>query len=548
MSGQLGGQQVMVLPEGTMRDTGKAAQRMNIMAAKAVAEAVRTTLGPKGMDKMLTDSLGDVVITNDGVTILDEMEIKHPAAKMMVEVAKAQDSEVGDGTTSAVIISGELLKRAEGLIDQNIHPTTIAQGYRMAKEKALKHVISISQDVKINDKDLLAKIAMTAMTGKSSEAAKDSLAKIAVDAVVQVAEETPKKIVIDLDHIKVEKKEGGSTDDTEFITGVIVDKERVHASMPANVKDAKIALLNTAVEVKSTETDAKIQITDPNQLQAFLDQEEKMIRDMVDKIVASGANAIFCQKGIDDIAQHLLAKKKLFVVRRVKKSDMEKLARATGARIVTSIDDLSKSDLGYAGHVDERKIAKDAMTFVTGCKDPKSVSILVRGGTEHVVDEIERAMEDAIGGVSAALEVGKAVGGGGAPESDIAKELRSYAEKVGGREQLAINAFADAIEIIPRTLAENAGLDPIDVLVELRTAHEKGGKWMGLDVFKGKAQDMWKDGVIEPLKIKTQAIKSAAEAAEMILRIDDVILASKLSDGGGMPPGMPPGMGGMPEM
>lgn len=546
MNGQ-GQQPIFILPEGALRDTGKSAQRTNIAAAKAVADAVRTTLGPKGMDKMLTDSLGDVVITNDGVTILEEMEIQHPAAKMLVEVAKTMDDEVGDGTTTATVIAGSLLKESEILLDQNIHPIMIARGYRLAKEKALEILNKIATSVTIKDKKTLQEIAMTAMTGKGAEAAKDYLAKIAVDAVVSVADESNGKISVDLDNVKIEKKAGASTDQTELVKGLLIDKERVHSGMPQTVKSAKIALIDAALEIKESETDAQIRITDPSQMQAFVEQEEKILKEMVEKVKKSGATVLFCQKGIDDLAQHYLSKAGLYAARRVKKSDMEALARATGARLVTNLDDLESADLGYAGLVEEKKIAGDEMTFIRECKDPKAVSLLVRGGTEHVVDEVERAMKDAVGGIAATLEVGKFVAGGGSPEAEVAKELRAYANKVGGREQLAVNAFANALEIIPRTLAENAGLDPIDILVELRAQHEKKNINAGVNVFSGKVEDMLKQSVVEPLKIKTQAISSAAESAEMILRIDDVISASKLSGGGGMPPGaggMPPDMGG----
>ncbi len=545
---QYGGQPIYILPEGALREQGKSAQKQNIAAAKAVADAIRTTLGPRGMDKMLTDSMGDVVITNDGVTILEEMEIQHPAAKMIVEVAKTQDDEVGDGTTTAAVLAGTLLKESEALIDQNIHPTIIVQGFRLAKETCLTVLNKIAMPVTLKDTDVLREIAMTAMTGKNAEAAKDFLAKIAVDAVVAVSETENGKVVIDLDNIKLEKKHGASTDNTELVRGLVIDKERVHTGMPTKVKEAKIALINAALEIKETETDAAIRITDPSQMQAFVDQEEKTLRNMVDKVVASGANTLFCQKGLDDLAQHFLAKKGIYTVRRVKKSDMDALARATGGKVAMTLDDLESSDLGYAGIVEEVKIAGEAMTFVRDCKEPKAVSILVRGGTEHVVDEIHRAMEDAVGGVASTLEVGKAVAGGGSPEAELARELRRQADKVGGREQLAIDAFANALEIIPRTLAESAGIDPIDTLVDLRTQHDKGVVSAGVDVFAGKVSDMAKLKVLEPLKIKTQAISSAAEAAEMILRIDDVIVASKLSGGGGPPAGMPPGMGGMEGM
>src|SRR3989344_5867358 len=480
------------------------------------------------MDKMLVDSVGDIIVTNDGVTILEEMQIEHPAAKMIVEVAKTQENEVGDGTTTAVILAGELLKNAERLLDQDIHPTVIAKGYRQAAEEAQNILNNISEKITINDEDLLKKIAITAMTGKGAEASKDDLALLIVKAVKQ------------------EKRVGGGTTDSELIKGIVIDKERVSPSMPKQVKNAKVALLDVALEIKNPETDAKIQINEPSQLQAFIDQEERIIRDMVDRVVKSGANVIICQKGIDDLAQHFLGKNGIYAVRRAKKSDIEKLARATGAKIVSSLKELSKDDLGYAGLVEEIKIGDEEMTFIRECKNPKAVTLLVRGGTKHVVDEVERAVKDALGDIVASLKVGKVVAGGGATEVEVARELRKFANKMSGREQLAILAFADAFEIIPRTLAENAGLDPIDKLTELKAQHDKGMKWAGLDVFKGKVVDSWKEGVIEPLKIKTQATKSASEVAELILRIDDVIAASNLSKEGG---GMPPGMGGMhPEM
>ena len=540
---QLGGQgqPVLILPEGTNRFLGRDAQRMNILAGKVLAETVRTTLGPKGMDKMLVDSLGDIVVTNDGVTILKEMDIEHPAAKMLVEVAKTQEDEVGDGTTTAVIIAGELLKKAEGLLDQDIHPTIVAMGYRQAAEKAqeILNVISIDAD----DRETLLKVAMTAMTGKGTEKAREPLAELVVGAVKQVEESGE----IDQDHIKIEKKDGATIDDSALIQGVIIDKERVHPGMPKKIDDAKIALLNSAIEVKETEVDAEIRITDPTQMQAFIEQEERMIKDMVDKIADAGANVLFCQKGIDDLAQHYLAKADIMAVRRVKKSDMEKLSKATKANVVTNIEDLTFDDLGEAGIVRERKISGDEMLFVEECKDPKAVTLLVRGSTEHVVDEIERAVEDAIGVVAATVEDGKVVAGGGAAEIAIAKGLKEYADTISGREQLAVAAFAEALEVVPKTLAENAGLDSIDSLVDLRAAHEKS-LYMGLDVFVGEVRDMYRAGVIEPHRVKKQAIQSAAEAAEMILRIDDVIASS----GSGRPgpedmEGMG-GMGGMPPM
>jgi len=525
---QLGGQPVLILPEGTIRTRGKTAQENNIAAAKAVADAVRTTLGPKGMDKMLVDSIGDIVITNDGVTILEEMEIEHPAAKMLVEVAKTQNEEVGDGTTTAAVLAGELLSKAQELLDQNIHPTVIIRGYNLALKKALEILEGMSRPISIKDKEMLVKIARTSMSGKSGYGTLDKVADLVVEAVTMVAEEKDGKVVIDRESIKREKKQGGSSEDTELIKGVIIDKEVVHPAMPKVVKDAKIALVDAALEVKETETDAQIQITDPLKLQAFLEQEEKMLKEMVEKIAKSGANVLFCQKGIDDAAQHYLAKKGILAARRVKKSDMEALAKATGGRIVTNLDDLEAKDLGYAKLVEEVKIGDEQMIFVRDCKNPKAVSILVRGGTEHVVDEVDRAIEDAIGAVTSAIEVGKVVPGGGAPEAEIARGLKKYAETLKGREQLAVNAFADAMEIIPRSLAENAGLDPIDTLVALRAEHEHGNVQMGVNVYEGGVVDMLKEGVIEPLKVKTQALKSAAEAAEMILRIDDVIAASKL--------------------
>src|SRR5512136_2719157 len=543
MAGQLGGTPVLILKEGSERTAGRDAQRSNIAAAKAVAGAVRTTLGPKGMDKMLVDTIGDVVITNDGVTILKEMDIEHPAAKMMVEIAKTQDAEVGDGTTTAVVLAGELLKQAEGLLDQEIHPTVIAAGYRAAADKSLEILKTIAVDVSVKDTEFLRKIAVTAMTGKGSGTARDELANLAVQAVEAVVDEDGS---VDTDNITVEKKVGGGITDSELVHGMVIDKDRLHPNMPKKVTGARIALLNAAIEIEKTEVDAKIEITSPDQLQAFLDQEESMLKGMVDSIMATGANVVFCQKGIDDLAQHFLAKAGIYTVRRVKKSDMEKLARATGGRVVTSIHEISQGDLGKAGLVEERKVSDEKMTFVEDCENPKSVSIILRGGTEHVVDELDRAMEDALRVVGVAVQDKMLVAGGGAPEVELALRLRAYASTVGGREQLAIEAFANAMEVVPKTLAENAGLDQIDSLVSLRSQHEKGVKTAGLDMDTGKPVDMLKLGVVEPLRVKTQAINSAAEAAVMILRIDDVIAAK--SGPGGMPGGaggMPGGMGGM---
>ncbi|KUK99520.1 MAG: Thermosome, partial [Methanomicrobiales archaeon 53_19] len=535
---------------GSSRTRGRDAQGMNIAAAKAVAAAVRTTLGPKGMDKMLVDTIGDVVITNDGVTILKEMDIEHPAAKMMVEIAKTQDDEVGDGTTTAVVVGGELLKKAEDLLEQDVHPTVIAQGYRQAANKAQEILKEIAFDIKPGDTAILTKIAETAMTGKGAESSKEKLCGLIVKAITMVTDEDG---TVDTENVKIEKKVGGSIDDSEIIEGMIIDKERVHSGMPKLVKDAKVLLLNAAIEFKKTEVDAEISITSPDQLQMFLDEEEKMIKTIVNKVIASGANVVFCQKGIDDIAQHYLAKAGIFAVRRVKKSDMEKLARATGAALVSSIDAISTEELGKAGRIEERKVSGEEMIFVEECYNPKAVSIIVKGGTDHVVDELERAIEDALRVVGVVVEDKKVVAGGGAPEIELSLRLRDYASSVGGRAQLAIEAFASALEIIPRTLAENAGLDPIDMLVDLRAAHEHGKKTFGLDVFAAKAADMKAAGVVEPLRVKTQAISSAAEVAVMILRIDDVIASS--GKGGGMPSeeemaamGGMGGMGGMPGM
>lgn len=535
-----GGQPIFILPEGTNRSVGRDAQRNNILAGKVLAETVRTTLGPKGMDKMLVDGLGDIVVTNDGVTILKEMDIEHPAAKMLVEVAKTQEDEVGDGTTTAVIIAGELLKKSESLLDQDIHPTIIAMGYRQAAEKAQE----ILDDIAIDsvDEETLIKVAMTAMTGKGTEAAREPLAKLIVDAVQKVAEDG----AVDTDNIKIEKKDGAVVEDSTLVEGVIVDKERVHPGMPSEVKDAKIALVNSPLEVKETEVDAEIRITDPAQMQAFIEQEEKMVKDMVDKVAESGANVLFAQKGIDDLAQHYLSKAGILAVRRVKKSDIEKLARATGANVVTNLEDLTADDLGEAGIVEERKVSGEEMIFVEECSVAKSVTLFVRGSTKHIVDEIVRAIEDAIGVVAATVEDDKVVAGGGAPEIAMAKKLKDYADSISGREQLAVNAFAEALEIVPKTLAENAGLDSIDSLVDLRAAHENSAV-MGLDVFTGKVADMKEAGVIEPKRVKKQAIQSASEAAEMILRIDDVIASIGKGDAdmGGMDPAA---MGGMPPM
>jgi len=532
-------QPIFILPEGSERSIGRDAQRTNIAAAKAVAETVRTTLGPKGMDKMLVNSMGDVIITNDGYTILDEMDIEHPSAKMIVEIAKTQQDEVGDGTTTAVVVAGELLKNAEGLLTQDVHPTVIARGYRMAAEKAQQILEKISEPIIKTDVETLKKIATTAMTGKAAEIAREKLADLAVRAVQLTYEDSG----FDLEDIKLEKKTGFGVEDSELVEGIVMDKERVHESMPRIVKNAKIALINKELEIKKTEIDANIEIKDPSQLQAFIDMEENMLKKMTEDISKSGANVLFCQKGIDDIAKHYLAKAGIFAVERVSEDNMKRLSKATGAKIANNLHDLSEKDLGFSGVVEEKKFGDENYTFVSKCKNPRAVTLLVRGGTQHVVDELERAVSDAIGDIVCAISVGKAVAGAGASEIEMTIGIRKFANSLSGREQLAVNAFADALEIIPRTLAENAGLDPIDVITELKSAHDKGQKWAGINVFTGKVMDAWKAGVIEPTKIKTQAIKSASEVTELILRIDDIISSSKRG-GPQMPPG---GMGGMPE-
>jgi len=533
----MGGTPILILKEGTRREKGKGAQYNNIMAAKAIADMVRSSLGPRGMDKMLVDTLGDVVVTNDGVTILKEIDVEHPAAKMLIEVAKAQDEECGDGTTTAAVLAGELLKKSLDLIDANVHPTIIASGYRMASQYAIKALEELALPVSIDDEDKLKNIAMTAMISKAVSTSRDYLAELAVKAVKAIAEKTDGGYSVDLDNIQMIKKQGGSVEDTELVQGIIVDKEPVHPAMPKKVEKAKIALVNRGLEIKKTEVDAKIQIRDPAQLQAFLDEEEKMLREMVDKIKNVGANVLFCQKGIDDLAQYFLTKQGIFALRRVKESDMEKLAKATGASIVNNLDELEEGDLGRADLVEVRKIQDDEMTFVTGCDNPKAVSILIRGGTEHVVDEIERSLEDALNVVAVTIEDGKMVTGGGSVAVELAMRLREYAASVGGREQIAIDAFASALEVIPTALAENAGLDPIDVLIDLRAAHKKGKKTAGVNVFTGGIADMLKENVIEPLRVPKQAINSATDAAVMILRIDDVIAAKGESKSGGGKPG-----------
>jgi len=538
-----GGVPVLVLKEGSNRSRGKEALHTNIMAAKIVAETVKSCLGPKGMDKMLVDSFGDVTITSDGRTILDEMDIQHPAAKMMVEVAKTQDNEAGDGTTTAVIIAGELLNKAEELIEKNVHPTIIIDGYKKAPEKALEILEKMAIPVDLNTQEYMKKAAMTSMASKLVAEHREYLADLAVKSIFQVAEKQGDSYKVDVDDVKVEKKAGESIRETKLIQGIVLDKDVAHSGMPKRVEKAKIALLDCPLEIEKTEFDAKINIDSPEQMEGFLKQEEGMLREMVDKIVAAGANVVLCEKGLDDMVQHFLARKEILAIRRIKKSDMEKLAKATGGKIVTSLDAISSEDLGYANLVEERKIGDDKMTFVEGCKHPRAVTILIRGGTTRIVDEAERSLHDALCVVRDVVEEPKVVAGGGSPELEVSRVLRKYAETLPGREQLAVKGFAEALEAVPMTLTENAGLDPIDILSELRAGHEKGEKWAGIEVNHGKVEDMAEAGVFEPLAVKKQIIRSATEASTMILKIDDVIAAGK-TKGPPMPPGgMPPGAG-----
>jgi archaeal chaperonin len=548
------GQPVVILKEGTERSTGRDARGSNIMAARIVSEAVKTSLGPKGMDKMLVDSFGDVTITNDGATMLKEMDVQHPAAKMMVEVSKTQDDEVGDGTTSVVILTGELLGKATELMEKKVHPIVIIDGYRQAEEEALKILEKISEKVDPKDKAVLKKVSMTTMASKLVNQYSDYLSEVAVDAVLQVAEESNGGYEVDLDNIKIEKKPGASLTDTRLVQGLIIDKEVVHDGMPKQVKKASIGLLNAAMEIEKTEFDSKIAIETPEQMQAYLDQEEQMLRDMVGKVKDAGINVLLCQKGIDDMVQHFLAREGIFASRRLKKSDMEALAKATGAKVVNSVEQLSAEDAGYAELVEERKISDDKMIFVEGCKNPKAVSILIRGGTERVVDEADRSIHDALCVVKDVVQEPKIVAGGGAPEIETARLLRDFAEKLAGRERLAVVAFADALEVIPITLAENSGMDPIDAISEMQSAHAKANKWVGVNGHLNKVADLSKIDVYEPMVVKAQAIKSATEAATLLLKIDDIIAVSKMSAPPGPPGGMggmggmPPGMGGMPGM
>jgi len=539
---------VLLKEDGTETKGGEAQKKKNV-ATKIVAEIVHTSLGPRGMDKMLVDSLGDVTITNDGATILKEIDVQHPAAKMLVEISKTTDNEVGDGTTSAVILAGALLSQAESLIDQDVHPTIIVDGYRKAARKAKEYLEDIADTITANDKNILNKIAKTSMQTKLVRKDSDLLADIIVKSVLAVSDKTGDTFDVDIDDIKVEKKAGGSIKDSTIIQGIVLDKEIVHGGMPRKITDAKIALINTALEISKTETDAKINISNPQQLKSFLDEENRMLKTMVDKVIGSGANVVLCQKGLDDMAQHYLAKAGIIAVRRIKESDLTKLAKATGARIVTNLDDLFEKDLGIAENVEERKIEEDKWVFVEGCKHPKSVTLLLRAGSQRVVDEVERSVHDALMVVKDVILKPQIVAGGGAPETYAATKIRGWSKSLEGREQLAAEKFADALEEIPMALADNAGMDPIDTLTLLRSKQQKGEKWTGIDVMKAKIGNMKSSDIIEPLAVKLQIVSAAAEAACMILRIDDVIATQKSAGGppggeGGMP-GMPPGMGGM---
>jgi thermosome len=536
------GQPVLILKEGSTRSRGRDARRSNMMAAQIIAEVLKSTLGPRGMDKMLIDSLGDITITNDGATVLDEIDVQHPAAKMMIEVAKTMDDEVGDGTTTAVIFAGELLKKAQDLLDQNIHPSIIIAGYQKAAERALDTLDKLALDVDMEDKETLMKLAMTSLRSKAVARSREHLAELVIEAIKQIVEERDGETIADVDNVQLVKKEGKGLDETELVRGIIIDKEVVHAGMPKKIEGAKIALIDAALEVEKTEFDAEIRIRSPDAIKAFLDQEADMLKKMVDKVVKSGANVLFAQKGIDDVAQHFLAKAGVLVARRVKKSDMEKLAKATGAKVISNLSDLKPEDLGSCELVEERKVGDDKMVFVEGCSDPRAVSIFIRAGLERMIDEAERALNDALYVISDVAELSKMVPGGGAIEMELSKVVRSYARRVGGREQLAIEAFSDALEIVPRTLADNAGLDVLDTMVEMKASHEKkGGFAMGVNVFKEGVIDMLEEGVVEPMVVKLQAIKSAVEVSSMILRIDDVVAASapEMPAGGGPPGGMP---------
>ena len=511
---------IYILPEDTERTMGKDAQRNNILAAKLVSEAVKTTLGPKGMDKMLVDSVGEIIVTNDGVTILEEMDIEHPAAKMMVEIAKTQESEVGDGTTTAVMLAGKLLENAERLLDMKVHPTVITKGYNLACEKAKEYLKELSIDA--DGEDVLKHIAMTAMTGKGAESVKEKFAEIIVESLKQIEENNN----IDLDNIKIITNKSKGVENTKLIKGIVIDKERVSIDMPAKVNGARIALISEDLELKNPDGDTKISITSPDQLQEFVNREEEMLKQIVDKIKVIGANVIFCQKGIDDVVQYYLSKNNIYACRRVAKSDMESLSKACGGKIISNLNELSEEELGGAQIVEEVKQGEEAMTYVQGCENPKALSILIYGGSDHVMAEMKRALKDGLGDVAAVIKNKKIVAGAGAIEIELSKRLKEFANTLGGREQLAIQEFANALEFIPITLAENAGLDPINILTELKSRHDNQEKYAGINIFNNQIQDVLREGIIEPTKIKTQAISSATEVAVMILRIDDV-LASK---------------------
>jgi thermosome len=537
---------VLILREGATQNRGKEAQRNNIAAAKLIAEIVKTSLGPRGMDKMLVDSLGDVTITNDGATMLKEIDVQHPAGKMLVEVAKTTDNEVGDGTTSAVVLAGALLEKAEELLDQDVHPSIIVEGYTKAARKATEALAEIAEKVNPENRDWLIKVARTSMQTKLVSREAGGLAELVVDAVLAIAEKVDKGYRVDIDNVKVEKKPGGSLKDTKLINGIVLDKEVVHSGMPKRVENAKIALISAPFEIEKTEFDAKLNIKEPSMMKKFLDEETKILKGMVDKVAAAGATVVVCQKGIDDIAQHYLSKAGILAVRRAKESDMTKLAKATGARVVNNFEDLSTKDLGFAATVEERKVEEDKWVFIEGCKNPKAVTILIRGGTQRIVDEGERSLHDALSVTKDVVEWPAILAGGGAAEAEASYRVMKWAEKLSGREQLAAQKFAEALESIPIALAENAGLDPIDAQVEFRAKHAEDGKWFGIDAASGKIRDMYQREVFEPLAVKEQMIKSATEAASMLLRIDDVIAAGKSK--GGAPPGGPGGMGGMGGM
>jgi archaeal chaperonin len=541
--GSAGGMPVLILKEGASQTKGRDAQKNNIAAAKLISEVVKSSLGPRGMDKMLVDGLGDVTITNDGATILKEIDVQHPAAKMMVEISKATDNEVGDGTSSVVVLAGALIEKAEELITKDVHPTIIVDGYRKSAIKSIEIFNQIAQKIDAGNKSELIKVAKTSMQTKLVSKESNELSEIVVNAALQVSESNDSGYLVDIDDVKVEKKAGGSLRDTKLIKGIVLDKEVVHGGMPKRIEKAKIALVNSALEIEKTEFDAKINISSPDQMKMFLEEENKMLKSMVEKIISSGANVTICQKGIDDVAQHYLAKSNILAVRRVKESDMTKLARATGARIVNNLEDLSSKDLGSADLVEERKVETDKWVFIEGCKHPKAVTILIRGGSQRVVDEADRSIHDALMVTKDVMEKPFIVAGGGSPESFVAGKLRDWSSTLSGREQLAADKFAESLEVIPLALAENAGMDPIDTLTELRSKQAKGSKWSGIDARSGKIVDMSKLDIVEPLSVKEQIIKSATEVASMILRIDDVIASSKSGAGG--PPGMPPGMGEM---